>query len=161
METPYGLIAHELLPFKPYKIDPSQVKYRIMRDLGEDMKMSEGEVRMLMTGKLLTQEQIERVAETHVQTHRRVGEMLKRVYSPLRELGVSQDDMSSSMNRLLTKSQINVLASENAMEIKPLSPSMVKILSEAEEADRRERFLPYERKLYSLAPNGLIYLDEP
>ena len=160
METPYGLISHELLPFKPYKIDPSQVKYRIMRDLGEDMKMSEGEVRMLMTGKLLTQEQIERVAETHVQTHRRIGGVLKRVYSPLRELGVSQEEMSSSMNRFLTKEQISVLANENAMKVKPLSPSMIKIMSEAEEADRRERFLPYERKLYSLAPNGLIYLDE-
>ena len=160
METPYGLISHELLPFKPYKIDPSQVKYRIMRDLGEDMTMSEGEVRMLMTGKLLTQEQIERVAETHVQTHRRIGQVLKRVYSPLRELGVSQEEMSSSMNRFLTKDQISVLANENAMKVKPLSPSMIKIMSEAEEADRRERFLPYERKLYSLAPNGLIYLDE-
>ena len=41
METPYGLISHELLPFKPYKIDPSQVKYRIMRDLGEDIILNE------------------------------------------------------------------------------------------------------------------------
>ena len=160
METPYGLIANELLPFKPYKIDPSQVKYRIMRELGDDMKMSEGEVRMLMTGKMLSQDQIESVAEEYVKTHKRIGQVLSRVYAPLRELGVSQEDMASSANRFLTKEQIEVLASQGAMLVKPLSASQLETMAQSEDLDVRERPVTYERKLYSLAPNGLIYLDE-
>ena len=159
-ETPYGLIATEFIPFKPYKIDPAQVKYRIMRDLSNDMSMAEGEVRMLMTGKLLTYDQIESVAESHVETHRRIGETLKRVYSPLRELGVSQDDMGSALGRILTQEQIDVLVNQNAMLVKPLSASQRAIMAESEDLDVRERPVTYERKLYSEAPNGLIYLED-
>ena len=159
-ETPYGLIAHELIPFKPYKIDPAQVKYRIMRDLSNDMNMAEGDVRMLLTGKLMSREDVEGIAESHVETHRRIGEALKRVYSPLRELGVSQDDMGSALGRILTKEQIDVLVNQDAMLVKPLSESQRAIMAESEESDRLERGIDYERKLYSLAPNGLIYLDD-
>ena len=160
IETPYGLIATEFIPFKPYKIDPAQVKYRIMRDLGEDSDMIAGDIRRLMTGKLMTLDEVRDVAVGQVETQRRIGEMLKRVYTPLRELGVSAEDMESSINRFLTKEQIGVLSSENAMLVKVVPASVREVMDQADDKDVQERWLPFERTLLELAPNGRVYLSD-
>tara|TARA_R100001443_G_scaffold32612_3_gene46718 strand:- start:3376 stop:10806 length:7431 start_codon:yes stop_codon:yes gene_type:complete len=160
IETPYGLIATEFIPFKPYKIDPAQVKYRIMRDLGLDSDLLSADIRRLMTGKLMTLDQVKEVAVSQVETQRRIGETLKRVYTPLRELGVSAEDMASSTNRFYTKEQIEVLATENAVLVKEVPPSVRAVLDQASDKDVQERFIPFERTLFELAPNGRVYLSD-
>tara|TARA_R100000152_G_scaffold18937_1_gene10916 strand:- start:1881 stop:8786 length:6906 start_codon:yes stop_codon:yes gene_type:complete len=160
IETPYGLIATEFIPFKPYKIDPAQVKYRIMRDLGSDSDLLSADIRRLMTGKLMTLDQVKEVAVSQVETQRRIGETLKRVYTPLRELGVSAEDMASSTNRFYTKEQIEVLATENAVLVKEVPPSVRAVLDQASDKDVQERFIPFERTLFELAPNGRVYLSD-
>lgn len=159
-ETPYGMLLKELVPFRPYAIDPSQVKYRIMKDLSDDTNILEGDLRSILTGKLLSQDDIEDVAFNQIEGHRRIGETLKRVYTPLRELGVSADEMQEAMQRMMNKEQLDTFVSENAMLLKTITPSMQKILEESEQQDIRERYLTFERTIFDKAPNGKVYLSE-
>ena len=159
-ETPYGMLLKELVPFRPYAIDPSQVKYRIMKDLSDDTNILEGDLRSILTGKLLSQDDIEDVAFNQIEGHRRIGETLKRVYTPLRELGVSADEMQEAMQRMMNQEQLDTFVSENAMLLKTITPSMQKILEESEQQDIRERYLTFERTIFDKAPNGKVYLSE-
>ena len=159
-ETPYGLLLKELVPFRPYKVDPSQIKYRIMKDLSDDTNMLEADLRSILTGKLLSQEQIEDIAIDQVDGNRTIGEVLKRVYTPLRELGVSVEEMEEAIQRMMNKEQFSTLINENAMLLKTITPSMQKILEESDQEDIRERYLAFERKIYEQAPDGKVYLSE-
>ena len=159
-ETPYGILFKEFLPFRPYTIDPSQVKYRIMKDLSDDTNMLEGDLRSILTGKLMSQDDIEDIALEQIEGNRKIGEVLKRVYTPLRELGVSSDEMEEAMKRMLTNEQLSTLVNENAMLLKTITPSMQKILDESDQQDIRERYLTFERKIYDEVPDGKVYLSE-
>ena len=134
--------------------------YHSDHTLSDDTNILEGDLRSILTGKLLSQDDIEDVAFNQIEGHRRIGETLKRVYTPLRELGVSADEMQEAMQRMMNQEQLDTFVSENAMLLKTITPSMQKILEESEQQDIRERYLTFERTIFDKAPNGKVYLSE-
>jgi hypothetical protein len=161
LDTPFGMIFNEFIPFKPYTIDPSQVKFRIFQDLKMDSDISEDELRKILSGKLMTTEDIESIVDSQGISQKRIGEAIVTHYKPLRELGVSAEEMEDTMKRFLTNEQFETLSSEAAMQLKTLTPSMLDILRSSPEQDVRDRELIYNRAFFEKYPDGKVYLDDP